>query len=112
MDTRQLKALEIAARMRITWEDGAWTVPSTSGNGKYRVVLKPEGNTCTCPDHELTGKDCKHVVAALFVAERDYGGQPLLITTDTLPEKKTYKQDWPAYNEAQITEKRRFLALL
>lgn len=112
MDMRQLKALEIAARMRITWEDGAWSVPSSSGNGKYRVILNPNGNTCTCPDFELTGKDCKHVLAALFVMERDHGGQPLLIDTDTLPEKKTYGQNWPKYNEAQTTEKRRFQELL
>jgi transposase len=112
MDVRELKALEIAARMRIIWEDGAWSVPSASGKGKYRVVLKPDGNTCTCPNHELTGKDCKHILAARFVMERDHGGEALLIDTDTLPEKKTYKQDWPKYNEAQMTEKKRFLALL
>jgi len=112
MKARELKALELAARVRITWENDAWSVPSASGNGKYRVVLKPERNTCTCPDFELTGKDCKHVLAAQFVMERDYGGQPLLIDTDTLPKKKTYKQNWPAYNRAQTTEKHRFQALL
>lgn len=112
MDMRQLKALEIAARMRLVWEDGAWSVPSSSGQGKYRVVLKPEGNTCTCPDFELTGKDCKHVLAASFVCERDYGGKTLLIDTDVLPAKKTYSQDWPKYNEAQTSEKRRFQELL
>ncbi len=112
VNTRELKALEIAARMRIAWEDGAWSVPSSSGQGKYRVILKPDGNTCTCPDFELTGKDCKHVLAAQFVMERDHGGKPLLIDTDTLPEKKTYKQVWRAYNFAQATEKRRLQVLL
>jgi len=112
MDARQLKGLEIAARMRIVFQDGAWIVPSQSGNGSYKVVLKPDGNTCTCPHFELTAKDCKHVLAALFVCERDYGGQTLLIDTDTLPEKKKYKQDWPAYNLAQTTEKHRFQELL
>lgn len=98
--------------MRLTWQDGVWLVPSSSGNGTYRVVLKKDGHTCTCPQHELTGKDCKHILAALFVRERDYAGKALLVDTDTLPEKKTYKQDWPAYNTAQTTEKHRFQELL
>jgi hypothetical protein len=33
------KELEVAARCRITFADGAWQVPSQSGNGKYKVVL-------------------------------------------------------------------------
>ena len=32
--------------------------------------------------------------------------------TMTLTEKKVYKQDWPAYNQAQATEKRRLRVLL
>jgi transposase len=112
MDARQLKALELAARMRITWEDGAWSVPSQSGKGKYRVVLKPDGNTCTCEDFALRNSDCKHIVAAQFVMERDYGGQVLLIDTGTLAPKKKYRQVWPAYNRAQASEKRRVQELL
>lgn len=111
MDSRELKALDIAARMRLTFQNGAWMVPSSSGAGTYRVVLNPERHTCTCPNFELTGKDCKHIIAALFVAERDYGGKPLLIDP-TPPKKKTYKQDWPTYTEAQTTEKKRLLRLL
>jgi transposase len=112
MDTRQLKALEIAARMRIEFKEGQWLVPSSSGNGVYRVVLKHDGHTCTCPDFELTGKECKHIYASIFVRERDYAGQKLLIDTDTLPAKKTYKQDWASYNQAQTTEKNRLQVLL
>jgi hypothetical protein len=112
MDGRELRALEIAARMRITWEDGAWSVPSSTGSGKYRVVLKPDGNACTCPDFELHAKDCKHILAARFVVERDYGGQPLLVDLTESPAKKTYKQNWPLYNLAQQTEKYRFGVLL
>jgi hypothetical protein len=51
MDMRELKALELAARARIIWEDGAWSVPSQSGNGKYRVDL--HGPSCTCEDFQL-----------------------------------------------------------
>jgi transposase len=112
MDARQAKGLEIAARMRLTYENGIWLVPSQNGGGTYRVVLKKDGNGCTCPQFELTGKDCKHILAAQFVRERDYAGQSLLIDTDTLPERKKYGQVWAAYNEAQTHEKERFQKLL
>src|SRR5438128_2372233 len=39
MDMRELKALELAARARITWDGEAWSVPSQSGNGAYRVSI-------------------------------------------------------------------------
>jgi SWIM zinc finger len=71
MDMRELKGLEIAARSRITFEGGAWVVPSQSSSGKYRVILRPEGDSCTCEDFALTGKPCKHIHAARFVRERD-----------------------------------------
>jgi transposase len=110
MDTREAKALEIAARMRLEYRDGAWHVPSQSGGGVYRVTLRPE--SCACEDFALRAQACKHVIAARLVQERDCGGQAPAIDTDVLPKKKTYRQDWPAYDQAQMTEKKRFLALL
>jgi transposase len=113
MDMRELKGLEIAARSRVIFEGGAWVVPSQSGNGKYRVKL--DGcESCECEDFALTGKPCKHVHAARLVRERDHGGKsPAIDTgTDTIPKKKTYKQSWIAYNQAQTEEKHRFQALL
>jgi transposase len=112
MDLRELKGLEIAARSKITFEDGFWIVPSQSGSGKYKVELKPEGDTCPCEDFALTTKPCKHIHAARLVRERDYGGKSPVVVTEPIPRKKVYKQDWPAYNEAQTTEKRRFQVLL
>lgn len=112
MTSRELKALEIAARMRIRYEDGVWIVPSSSGKGEYRIKFLPEGATCTCDDWALRREDCKHVLAARLVAERDGGSTAPVMDTDTVPKKKTYKQDWPAYQEAQITEKHRFQVLL
>jgi transposase len=112
MDTRELKGLEIAARCRITFADGVWLVPSQSSGGKYRVVLKSDGDTCTCEDFGLTGKPCKHVHAARIVRERDHGGARVSISTEIIPIKPTFGQDWPAYNEAQMTEKKRLQALL
>lgn len=112
MDMRELKGLELAARSKVAFGGGEWLVPSQSGKGTYRVVLKPGADSCTCEDFALTGKPCKHVHAARIVRERDHGGQAPAIDTDIIPKRKTYSQDWPAYNEAQATEKHRFQELL
>jgi transposase len=109
---RELKGMEIAARMRISFKDGVWNVPSQSGNGIYKVCLEAEVATCNCEDWILRKEDCKHIIAARLVSERDGVGVAPEIDTETLPAKKTYKQNWPAYNEAQITEKSRFRVLL
>lgn len=111
MDLRELKALEIAARCRIVFQDGAWRVPSqTSPTTRYRVTFSPAH--CTCEDFQLRQQPCKHVHAARLVCERDHGGKSPIVVGDDVPKRKTYKQDWPAYNEAQTTEKHRFQALL
>jgi hypothetical protein len=49
MDMRELKALEIAARSKVAFADGAWLIPSQSSPGsKYRVTLDPP--SCQCED--------------------------------------------------------------
>jgi transposase len=110
VDLRELKALELAARCRIEYREGAWIVPSQSGGGTYRVTLAPV--SCTCDDFALTGRPCKHIIAARLVCAREGGQEAPPINTDTVPKKPTYKQDWPKYDRAQMTEKPRFLALL
>lgn len=112
MDMRELKGLAIAARCRVDFRDGAWIVPSQSGKGTYRVSLKPEGNSCSCEDFSLTGKPCKHIHAVRIIRERDHGGAVVPLDIEIIPVKKTYKQDWPAYDLAQSTEKKRFQVLL
>lgn len=112
MDLREVKALEIAARCRLLFEKGIWLVPSQAGGGTYRVCLTAGNNTCTCDDFSLRGQPCKHILAARLVQAREYGGHPADLDTDLLPKKRTYKQNWPAYDEAQTTEKHRFQVLL
>jgi hypothetical protein len=108
---RELKGLEIAARYQIECKAGIWYVPSQQpGGGKYSVKLNPV--SCTCDDFALTGKPCKHVHAARLVCARDHGGKAPDLDTDAIPKKPTYKQDWPKYNRAQLTEQKRFMALL
>jgi transposase len=115
MDMRELKGLEIAARSKIAFRDGFWHVPSQTAAGtKYRVTLSPEGDRCECEDFHLHGPImvCKHVHAARIARERDHGGAPVQLDTDTIPVRPTFQQVWPAYNKAQATEKRRVRVLL
>ena len=114
VDLRELKGLELAARAQITFKDGAWHVPSQSGNGKYKVILKAGESTCTCDDFALHGPvgPCKHIHAARIVRERDGGQKAPAIDTDTVPKRPTYKQNWPVYNIAQAIEKHRLQVLL
>ena len=121
VEMRELKALEIAARSRITYADGVWSVPSQfNGTTTYRVTLKPEV-FCTCEDFGLRAANsatadkaapCKHIIAARLVQERD-GKEPApVLDTSAVPKRPTYKQNWPAYNEAQLQEKTRLQVLL
>ncbi len=111
MDRRELKALELAARTKITFANGFWIVPSqTRPSTSYRVSLAVP--SCECEDFQLRQEPCKHIIAARLVQER-HGGIPApALDTDTLPQPPTYPQNWPAYNLAQATEKRRVRVLL
>lgn len=112
MDLQQFKGLEIAARHRVHFADGAWLVPSQSSPGaRYRVTLGDHLG-CECDDFRLRQKPCKHIIAAQLVCARDHGGQAPPIAADAVPVRPTYRQNWPLYNEAQQTEKQRFRVLL
>jgi transposase len=112
MDMRELKSLEIAARAKIVFVDGAWIVPSQTSKGTYRVVLAPDGETCQCEDFTLRKLPCKHIHAVRLVRERDHGGKSPIVVTAPVPKRPTYRQNWPAYNRAQMTEKHRLQVLL
>jgi transposase len=95
--------------------DGTWLVPSQTKNGDvaaYSVNL--EAKTCTCLDHREGGHTCKHFYAASIVHKRDVLPDGTVIEQKTFEftEKKVYRQDWPKYNAAQATEKKRFRVLL
>jgi hypothetical protein len=38
-----------------------YLVPSCTGSATYRVDYSTE--TCSCPDHEIRGETCKHILA-------------------------------------------------
>jgi len=115
METRQRNGLEIAARRKIKKQGEVWIVPSQSGSGHYKVSITEEAETCTCDDFGLRRSRCKHIWAVRFKLERDGGlsyDVPLPTKEPARSPRKTYPQDWPAYNAAQCGEKRDFRRLL
>src|SRR5438045_4496530 len=121
MDAREQRGLVIAATCKITRErritDKRFWVPSASQDGrKYKVTLKGDEQSCTCPDFEERRATCKHIYAVLFTIKREQNGDGSATVTETVTVsqtvRKTYKQDWPAYNLAQTTERNWFLSLL
>lgn len=118
MDPREEKGLQIAATQKLTQSGNRWFVPSQSGrvgpHGRSYVVKPDPANPhCTCPDHELGQHKCKHIFAVEYTIQREYStdGQTETVT-ETVTVKKTYRQEWPAYNQAQTNEKDQFQTLL
>lgn len=98
MDLRELKALELAARMRVVRDGKFWSVPSQTGSAKYRV--DPVARTCTCEDYSLRQLRCKHQRAVELVIERESGNEAAIPTPEPDAEpytkRPTYKQNWRA----------------
>jgi hypothetical protein len=116
MEPREIKGLEIAAKTKLTrkGKSNLWLVPSQSNKQeKYTVALDAEKPSCTCRDHEFTNDRCKHIFAVEYTIQREQGPDGTTITTETVKvTRKTYTQNWPAYNAAQTEEKSRLQALL
>lgn len=114
MNTRELKALHLAAFAKISYESGVWKVPSQSGNGWYEIRFPEAGASCTCEDWATRQEDCKHILATRIIIQRE-GGPPAPAVIDPdkpPPTRKRRERDMAKYHEARITEKRRFQVLL
>jgi transposase len=114
MSLREAKGLEIADRKIITQSGNLYLVPSQSGKGKYKV--DPKAQTCSCPDFDFRRQPCKHIFAVEVTVRRTKtthikAGVTTVMETVKVT-RKTYKQEWPAYNKAQTMEKAQFIYLL
>ncbi len=115
---RESRATLLAATQKIVPIAKGWRVPSQSGRGHapYTVNLDGDIPHCTCPDHEIRGCVCKHILAVKIVRQRELfdDGSERVTQTVTMTEavRKSYPQNWKAYNAAQTTEKARFQELL
>jgi len=110
---REIKALQIAAKSKLTQKGNVWLVPSQAGHGEYEVRPDPQAPRCTCPDFEFRNAKCKHVLAVEYTLMRETTSDGQTVVTETVKvTRKTYSQDWKAYNAAQTKEKSEIQALL
>lgn len=116
MSPREERGLIIAATSRLNRNaDGTWRVPAQTNREVLFYTVNLETKACTCLDCTDGGYVCKHYFAATIVHKRDVQPDGTVIEQQQFAftaKKVTYKQDWPAYNLAQTTEKRRFQVLL
>lgn len=119
MDVREQKGLEIADRANLQRSGNRWFVPSQSvtkdwsGAKYYTVKTDPAKPECTCPDYQYRQARCKHIFAVEFTIRREYATDGETETVkETVTFKKTYHQEWSAYNQAQTLEKDQFQLLL
>ena len=111
---RELHGLQIAAMARLFQRRGLWFVPSEAGRGD-RYKVNPDTPSCTCPDFEIHGEKCKHIYAVEYARRRESehdGEKPFADMRLERAPRKTYPQNWPAYNAAQTREKEKFQVLL
>jgi transposase len=117
VEIRKQRGLEIAALARIDKDNDVYLVPSQSDprHPKYKVKYHAERPTCTCPDFEMRACRCKHIYAVEYVIRREQnpdGSTTITESVTVTKTRKTYPQDWPNYNAAQVNEKRHFQELL
>jgi hypothetical protein len=107
--------LAIAATARLHRNnDSTLKVPSQTSKEAIFYTDNLETKACTCLDCTDGGFVCKHFHAASIVYKRDVLPKGTMIETQsmTLTKRTVYKQDWPAYNLAQTTEKKLLQVLL
>jgi transposase len=104
-DLRKIRGIEIANTNRIVKTENGWLVPSQTRRGKYLVIVKDNDYACNCPDFEIRQERCKHIFAVEAV--RNGIGEVSIIAI-----RKTYPQNWNAYNISQGVEKQLFMKML
>jgi len=121
------RAIATLCNVRTDGKDNRYRATSQTGERHYLVSIdrkKGPDWRCECRDYEAREKPCKYIYAVQFVIEREKGEEttdapkPIAknatfaeqeaLAEQAVPPRPTYKQDWPAYNAAQTTEKRRF----
>jgi transposase len=117
VEERKQRGLLIAAVAKIEKQNGVYLVPSQSSprHTRYKVKYDAKNPTCDCPDFHERGCRCKHVYAVEFFRQREISADGSVTVTESVTitqKRKTYPQDWPNYNAAQVNEKRHFLELL
>ena len=108
--SREQRELLIAQKYRITRTDKGYVVPSQFNKGQYLVKVRYDHKECNCPDFETRRQKCKHIFAVEYTLQKDIDTNGNTIITEIV--KKTYPQNWKAYNISQQTEKQKLMELL
>ena len=108
--SREQRGQLIAQKYRIRRTDKGYEVPSQFNKGKYLVKVRYDHKECNCPDYEVRRQKCKHIYAVEYSLKKEIDEEGNTILTQTV--KKTYPQNWKAYNISQQTEKEALMELL
>lgn len=66
MEPREIKGLEIAAKLKLVRRGNTWYVPSQSNKQeKYTVALTDEKPQCTCRDNDFLGKAASNIISII-----------------------------------------------
>lgn len=115
MNLREQRGQEIASTRAIRKKGSFYLVPSQGGGGLYQVSITAESESCTCPDYQTRQQTCKHLYALAYYMTRKLntdGSETVTEVKVTAVQRKTYPQNWKAYNAAQTEEQDRFQVLL
>ena len=108
--SREQRGVLIAQNYKINRTDRGYEVPSQFNKGKYLVKVRYDSKECNCPDYETRRCKCKHIFAVEYTIKQEIDTNGNTIITETV--KKTYSQNWRAYNLSQQTEKEKLMELL
>lgn len=112
-DPREERGRQLAKRGSIRQVGRKWKVPSQTQSDSTGYVVDIEESRCTCPDFEVRKGTCKHMHAVLFwIAWGLDVASDGTVTETVAVKRKTYPQNWPAYNTAQVYEKEYVAKLL
>jgi transposase len=110
---REERGRQIARGGKIKRLGKRYAVPSQNSSESAGYLVDLTKAHCTCPDHETRRVKCKHQHAVEFTIlwsqTQDADGN---VTEMVAIQRKTYAQNWPAYNAAQVNEQEHVERLL
>jgi transposase len=113
---RKNRGFAMAKQERPKYKNGVWLVRSASNpRQQYRVSLELDGAKCNCEDFKergIYGIKCKHYWSVEYTISQTELHSDGSITQTTITKRKTYPQNWKAYNEASVRQKELYLKML
>ena len=110
---RKDRGFAMAKQERPKYKNGVWLVRSASNpRQQYQVSLELDGAKCNCEDFKergIYGIKCKHYWSVEYTLTQTELHSDGSITQTTVTKRKTYPQNWKAYNEASVRQKELYL---